>query len=131
LVLGVDLDQKGWCEVAKKYFWTTGPISSSLGLDHITVDLLNNTSTTRSATIKVYDLSDGAPILMYTKDVNIQAFSSVSKRITASESTIWEVQVITSSKKVRIWVGGQDEAGMNLIGNVVLSSQFQLLFTEK
>jgi len=116
--------------LATKYYWTTGPISSSLGLDHITVDVLNNTSITRSVRINVYDLTDGAPILMYTKHASIEAFSSISNEVTASESVIWEVQVITSSPKVRIWVGGQDEAGMNLIGNVVLSSQFQLLFTE-
>lgn len=116
--------------MAKKYYWTTGPISSSLGLDHITVEVLNNTSITRSATINVYDLTSGVPILMFTKRVMMTALSSVSEIIAALESTIWEVQIITRSKKVRMWVGGQDEAGMNLIGNVVLSSEFQLLFSE-
>jgi hypothetical protein len=110
--------------VATTYFRTTGPISSSLGLDHIMVDVLNNTSSTRIARIKVYDLSLGAPILMFTKKVSIKPFSNVNEEIAAAESSVWEVRVITSSKRVRIWVGGQDEAGMNLIGNVVLSSQF-------
>ena len=113
--------------MATKYHWTTGPISSSLGLDHITMDVLNNTSSTRSVRINVYDLSVEAPILMFTKKVTIKAFSSVSEEVSASESTIWEVQLITDSKRVRSWVGGQDEAGMNLIGNVVLSSAFQLM----
>jgi hypothetical protein len=126
----LNLNPKGWYEVATKYHWTTGPISSSLGLDHIMVDVLNNTSINRSVRINVYDLSVEAPILMFTKKVTIKAFSSVNEEVPASESSIWEVQVITSSKRVRIWVGGQDDAGMNLIGNVVLSSEFQLLFSE-
>jgi hypothetical protein len=111
--------------VAKKFHRTTGPISSSLGLDHITVDVLNNSSYTQSVRINAYDLSVGAPILMFTKKVTIKPFSNISKEIEAAESNIWEVQLITNSKRVRSWVGGQDEAGMNLIGNVVMSSQLQ------
>ncbi len=116
--------------MATKYHWTTGPISSSLGLDHITMDVLNNTSDTRSTRINVYDLSVGAPILMFTKKVTNQPFSNVTEEVAANESSIWEVQLITSSKRIRTWVGGQDDAGMNLIGNVVLSSQLQLLYSE-
>ncbi|MDD3364936.1 MAG: hypothetical protein PHZ03_08155 [Syntrophomonas sp.] len=113
--------------MATTYYRTTGPISSSLGLDHIMVDVLNNTSDTRSVRIKVYDLSVGAPIIMFTKKVNIKPFSNVTQEIAAAESSIWEVQIVTNSKRVRSWVGGQDDAGMNLIGNVVLSSQLQAL----
>lgn len=113
--------------MATNYYWTTGAVSSSLGLDHIMVDVLNNTSDTRSTRINVYDLSVGTPILMFTKKVTNKPFSNVTQEVAATESTIWEVQLITSSKRVRTWVGGQDDAGMNLIGNVVLSSQFQLL----
>ena len=121
------LKRKDGVKVAAKYHWTTGPISSSLGLDHIMVDVLNNTSTTRSVRINVYDLSAGHPILMYTKNVLIKAFSSINKKIEASESAIWEVRIIAGSKRILAWVGGQDEGIMNLDGNVVLSSEFKLI----
>lgn len=113
--------------MAKKYHLTTGPISSSLGLDHIMVEVLNNTSDTRSARIKIYELSDQAPILRFNTLLSIKPFSSISTKVPAAELNIWEVHVITSSKSVRVWVGGQDEAGMNLNGNVVLSSELKLL----
>lgn len=113
--------------MAAKYYYTTGPVSSSLGLDHIMVDVLNNTSIKRTAWIHVYDLSVGAPILMFTRKVIMKAFSAVNVEVAAAESSIWEVQVITTSKRVYFWAGGQDDAGMNLDGNVVLSSEFQLL----
>ncbi len=117
--------------MAVKYYWTTGPISSSLGLDHITIDVLNNSSNTRTVRINVYDLSSGAPILMYTSKLTLKPSSNYDLEVFAGESVLWEVQAVTSSKKVLFWVGAQDDAGMNLDGNVILSSQMRLLYQEQ
>jgi hypothetical protein len=112
--------------VATKYRWTTGSISSSLSLDHVQIEILNNTSRTRSATVDFYDLTAEAPIITFTENIIMAPFSNKSIKVAHGEATIWEAQVLSNSKSVRIWVGGQDDAGMNLIGNVVLSSQLQI-----
>ena len=113
--------------MASKYYWTTGPISSSLGLKKIKIEVLNNSNVTRIVTIDVYDLSSGTPIIMYTKKHYVKANANKSIAVDANQSTLWEVLAAGNSRNIRIWVGGQDDGGMNLIGNVVFSSQMQLL----
>jgi hypothetical protein len=117
--------------MAVKLLLDNGADKQQPGLDHITIDVLNNSSSTRTVRINVYDRSSGAPILMYTSKLTLKPSSNYDLEVFAGESVLWEVQAVTSSKKVLFWLGAQDDSGMNLDGNVILSSQMRLLYQEQ
>lgn len=109
------------------YKWTTGPVSSSLGLDQIRVVALNNTSVTRQVRIALYNLSLNPKRTVWNRIYRLKPYSSVTVDTPASNISKWEVQSQSYSKRVRFWVGGRDDAGMNLDGNVVLGSEMKLI----
>lgn len=106
---------------------TTGPISSSLGLDNIRVVALNNTSVSRKVRITLLNLTRNPRRTVWDRTYTLKPNSSVTVDTPAANIEKWEVQSQTDSKNVRLWVGGRDDAGMNLGGNVVLNAQMKLL----
>lgn len=108
---------------------TTGPISSSLGLAEIRVVALNNTSSSRKVRIILYNLSRNPKTTVWDRSYTIKANSSITVDTPASSIAKWEVQCQSDSKNVRLWIGGRDDGGMNLDGNIVLNSQLKTLKT--
>ncbi len=106
--------------------WTTGPISSSLGLDNIRVVALNNTSVTRKVRISLLNLSLNPKRTVWDRTITVKPYSSNTIDTPASNISKWEVQTVSDSKSVRLWVGGRSGA-MNLDGNTVLNSEMKLI----
>ncbi len=106
---------------------TTGPVSSSLGLDNIRVVALNNTSASRKVRITLLNISRNPRRTVWDRTYTLKPNSSVTVDTPAANIEKWEVQSQTDSKNIRLWVGGRDAAGMNLGGNVVLNAQMKLL----
>lgn len=104
---------------------TTGPISSSLGLDHIRIVTLNNTGVNKKVRLVLYNLSNTSKRIVFDRNISLRPYSSSTIDTPASNITRWEVQAVTDSNSVRFWVGGQDENMMNLVGNVVLDSEMK------
>ncbi len=108
---------------------TTGPVSSCLGLNNIRVVALNNTSVNRKVRICLFNLSLNPKRTVWDRTITLKPFSSATTDTPASNLSKWEVQSQSDSKNVRLWVGGRDDAGMNLDGNTVLSSEFKRIQT--
>lgn len=104
-----------------KYRYTTGPVSVSENIDNIRIVVSNNGAQKHQARIKIFNL-DPSP----KKEVFNQLFSIRSKSKTATEFipmfNYFEVQVLTDSPLVYIWVGGRS-GNENLVGNVVLHKE--------
>lgn len=109
-----------------RYVWSTGPISSSLGLDNTRVVVLNNSSLNQKVYIRLYDLNFGPKKRVYTETIYMDPSVTVTVDIPAKELELWEVQAITFSKRVQVYVSGREE-NMNLVGNTVLYSELTRL----
>jgi len=106
---------------------TTGPISSSLGINNIRVVALNNTSVNRMVRICLFNLSTNRKSTVWNRTYNLRPFSSTTIDTPASNISKWEVQSQSDTNSVRLWVGGRDDAGMNLIGNTVLNAEMKTM----
>ncbi len=104
-----------------KYKYTTGPVSVSENIDNIRVLVSNNGSKKHQARIKIFNL-DPSP----KKQVFDQTFTINSHSQTGTEFipmfNYFEVQVLTDSPLVLIWVGGRS-GNENLVGNVILHKE--------
>lgn len=109
--------------MASKINWTTGPISSSLGQDNIKVLVLNNTSYTRTAYVRIYDLSHTPKKRVKNKTLTLSPWQTKTVKL-EEELEYWEVQLTAYSKSVRGYVSGRD-GSMNLNGNTVLNAEFK------
>lgn len=103
--------------------FTTGPISSSSEIDTIRIEILNNTSSRKTSTVRLYDLSFTPKRRLISQTVSLAAFGTGTIDIPASNIERWEAQVTTTSTSVRLWAGGRS-GGRNLPGNTVLNSQW-------
>lgn len=111
---------------SKKYSWTTGPVSASEGFNNAKILILNNTSLTRKATIRLYDLSATPKKKVFDETFKLAPFETAEITINNTEKiTEWEAQGMAFSKSVRFFIAGRD-GDMNLPGNTVLNSQFKL-----
>lgn len=114
--------------MATKYNWTTGPISSSMGLDNTRVVVLNNTSLTRKAYVRLYDLSFTPKKRVLNKELTLSPYQTKEVTVDATGIEFWEAQLSAYSKSVRGYVAGR-EGSRNLCGNTVLNAQFKMFGT--
>lgn len=108
--------------MATRYSWTTGPVSSSEGLDNVRVEVLNNTSYTRSVRVRLYNLSFTPKRRLVSESFSMAPFSTTTVDIPLEGVERWEVQASAYSRSVRVWVSGRSGT-QNLVGNTVLNSE--------
>ncbi|MEN6461930.1 MAG: hypothetical protein ABFC94_11250 [Syntrophomonas sp.] len=101
-----------------KLRYTTGPISISEGINNIRVLVLNNGSRTHYARIKIFNLDPTPKDQVFNELFTIKPFSKNGTEFIPSFNA-FEVQVLTDSSLVYIWVGGRS-GNENLEGNIVL-----------
>lgn len=101
-----------------KYRYTTGPVSISEGINNIRVLVLNNGSRVHYARIKIFNLDPTPKAQVFNELFTIEPSSKDSTEFIPSFNA-FEVQVLTDSPVVYIWVGGR-AGNENLEGNTVL-----------
>jgi hypothetical protein len=97
--------------------YTTGPISSSDGLDEIHIELLNNSSRRRTARVRIYDLDQSPKALVFNQFYRLD--SRTNTTVVGPALNHWEVRITTNSNLVYAWVGGRSST-TNLVGNIIL-----------
>lgn len=102
--------------------WTTGPVSSSFGQDNIRIVLLNNTSATRSVSVRLYDLTVTPKRRVLSDQITLRPFGSAFIDVPEILNH-WEVQYSAFSRSVRAYVSAR-QGNINLPGNTILNSQF-------
>lgn len=103
--------------------FTTGPISSSSEIDTIRIEILNNTSTRKTSTVRLYDLSFTPKRRIVNQTISLAAFATGTIDVPASNIQRWEAQVTAPSTSVRLWAGGRS-GGRNLAGNTIINSEW-------
>ncbi len=103
--------------------FTTGPISSSSEIDTIRIEILNNTSTPKTSTLRIYDLSFTPKRRIVNQSVSLAGYATATIDVPATTIQRWEAQVTAPSTSVRLWAGGRS-GGRNLAGNTVLNSEW-------
>ncbi len=101
-----------------KYKYTTGPISVSEGINNIRVLVLNNGSKGHKARVKIFNLDPTPKNEVFDETFRIAAYSKISTEFIPMFNS-FEVQVVTDSDLVFIWVGGR-AGNENLEGNTIL-----------
>jgi len=104
-----------------KYKYTTGPISVSENIDNIRVLLLNNGSKEHFAKVKILNLDQTPKTQVFSELFTICPDSETKTEFIPSFNA-FEVQVLTDSPHVYIWVGGRS-GNENLVGNTVLHKE--------
>lgn len=104
-----------------KYRYTTGPISVSENIDNIRVFVLNNGSKQHIARIKIFNLDPTPKSRVFNELFTIDAHSKTGTEFIPMFNS-FEVQVLTDSPLVFIWVGGRS-GNENLVGNVILHKE--------
>ncbi len=110
--------------MSKKYYWTTGPIRSSVGYDSTLVVVSNNSTVTRKIQVKFYDLGYTPKKLLIDKTLTVNPQQVASVDTERPEVAIWEVQISAYTRDIEVWVGGR-RLNSNLPGNVLLNGQLQ------
>jgi len=110
--------------MATRINWTTGPVSASEGFDNLRILVLNNTSFTRSATVRLYDITSTPKRRIFEQDLRLQPFETAFIDITnGALPAAWEAQGSAFSSSVRFYVTGR-KGDANLPGNTILNSEF-------
>lgn len=104
-----------------RYKYSTGPISVSEYIDNIRIVLLNNGSKEHLARVKIFNLDETPKEQVFSELFPITANSETKTEFIPSFNA-FEVQVLTDSKLVYIWVGGRS-GNENLPGNTVLHKE--------
>jgi len=104
-----------------KYKYTTGPISVSENIDNIRILLLNNGSKEHYAKVKIFNLDQTPKTQVFSELFAISPDSETKTEFIPSFNA-FEVQVLTDSAHVYIWVGGRS-GNENLVGNTVLHKE--------
>lgn len=110
--------------MSTKYNWTTGPISASSNQADARILILNNTSYTREASVRVYDLSATPKNKVFDDTFTLRPWETMIFTLPTPGINYWEVQGSAFSKSVRFYVTGRDAHGINTPGNTVLNSEF-------
>ncbi len=104
-----------------RFRYSTGPISVSEGIDNIRIFLLNNGSKEHFAKVKIFNLDPTAKTQVFSELFTINPDSKTGTEFIPSFNA-FEVQVLTDSPHVYIWVGGR-AGNENLVGNTVLHEE--------
>jgi len=102
--------------------WTTGPVSSSFGQDNIRIVILNNSSVTRSVTVRLYDLTVTPKRRVLSDGITLRPYGSAFIDVPETLN-YWEMQYSASSRSVRAFVAAR-QGNVNLPGNTILNSHF-------
>lgn len=103
---------------ALKYRYTTGPISISETINNIRVLVLNNGSKKHLARVKIFNLDPKPKSQVFSELFTIASQSKINTEFIPMFNS-FEVQVLTDSSLVFIWVGGRS-GNENLEGNIIL-----------
>ncbi|MDD4803216.1 MAG: hypothetical protein PHF24_09810 [Syntrophomonas sp.] len=101
-----------------RYKYTTGPISVSENINNIRVLLLNNGTKVHFAKVRILNLDETPKKQVFNELFTINPQSQAKTEYIPTFNT-FEVQVLSDSKVVYIWVGGRS-GNENLAGNIVL-----------
>ncbi|MEA1959863.1 MAG: hypothetical protein U9N81_00995 [Bacillota bacterium] len=115
--------------MSTKYNWTTGPISASAAQTQARILVLNNTSCTRKAYVRIYDLSFTPKNRVFDESYVLAPFETAFITVDITGIECWEAQGTAYSKSVRFYVTGRDEFGNNTNGNTILNADFKLFGT--
>lgn len=110
--------------MAAKIGWTTGPIVSSSDLREVVIAALNNTSVTRRAEIRLYDLAFTPKRKVFDESFSLRPWETITVTIDVGTLETWEAQASAFSKSVRFYITGKGFDGVNRPGNTVLNSEF-------
>lgn len=101
-----------------KYRYTTGPISCSEFINNIRVLVLNNGSKGHKARVKIFNLDPKPKKKVFDETFAIAANSKTQTEFIPMFNS-FEVQILTDSPQVFVWVGGR-AGNENLEGNIIL-----------
>jgi len=104
-----------------KYRYTTGPISGSQYQNNIRVVVLNNGSKRHTSQIKIFNLDQAPKVKVYEETFTVSSKSQIKTEYIPSFE-LYEVQILTDSSMLYIWVGGRS-GNENLPGNTVLNQE--------
>jgi len=104
-----------------RYKYSTGPISVSENIDNIRILLLNNGSKEHFAKVKIFNLDQTPKTKVFSELFTISPHSETKTEYIPSFNA-FEVQVLTDSRFIYIWVGGRS-GNENLVGNTVLHTE--------
>jgi len=100
-----------------KYKYTTGPISCSEYINNIRVLVLNNGSKNHKARVKIFNLDPTPKNEVFDEIFTIASHSKINTEFIPMFNS-FEVQILTDSSLVFIWVGGR-AGNENLTGNTI------------
>ena len=101
-----------------KYKYTTGPISCSEYINNIRVLVLNNGAKKHKARVKIFNLDPTPKDEVFDETFTIASNAKINTEFIPMFNA-FEVQILTDSSLVFIWVGGR-AGNENLEGNIVL-----------
>jgi hypothetical protein len=101
-----------------KYKYTTGPISINEFINNIRVLALNNGSKRHKAQVKIFNLDPKPKKKVFDETFTIAANSKIQTEFIPMFNS-FEVQILTDSRLVLMWVGGRS-GNENLKGNTIL-----------
>lgn len=101
-----------------KYRYTTGPISISEFINNIRVLVLNNGAKRHKARVKIFNLDPKPKKQVFDETFMIAANSKIQTEFIPAFNS-FEVQILTDSRLVFLWVGGRS-GNENLEGNIIL-----------
>ena len=101
-----------------KYRYTTGPISCNEFINNIRVMALNNGAKRHQARVKIFNLDPKPKDKVFDETFTIAANSKIQTEFIPMFNS-FEVQILTNSPLVFVWVGGR-AGNENLEGNIIL-----------
>jgi hypothetical protein len=102
----------------RKYRYTTGPISCSEYINNIRILVLNNGSKRQKAQVKIFNIDPKPKKKVFDETFTIAPNSKIQTEFIPMFNS-FEVQILTYSSLVLIWVGGRS-GNENLEGNTIL-----------
>lgn len=101
-----------------KYRYTTGPISISEFINNIRILVLNNGAKKHKARVRIFNLDPKPKKEVFDETFTITANSKIQTEFIPMFNA-FEVQILTDSPRILIWVGGRS-GNENLEGNIIL-----------
>lgn len=101
-----------------EYKYTTGPISCGENINNIRVLVLNNGAKRHKARVKIFNLDPKPKKEVFNEAFTIAANSKIQTEFIPMFNS-FEVQILTDSPRILIWVGGRS-GNENLEGNTIL-----------
>ncbi len=101
-----------------KYRYTTGPVSISEFINNIRILALNNGAKRHKAQVKIFNIDPKPKKKVFDETFTIAANSKIQTEFIPMFNS-FEVQILTDSRLVFVWVGGRS-GNENLEGNIIL-----------